>query len=129
MTAVLAQRVVRKIHEDCKEEYAPDPKVIADMKTVLGPLWSKNKDEKEIKLYRGHGDPECNSSGYYGRVGIFEIMPISPRISRLILEQKSAAEIEKVAREEGMITMKQDGYLKVLEGVTTIEEILRVAQE
>jgi len=88
MTAVLAQRVVRKIHEDCKEEYAPDPKVIADMKTVLGPLWSKNKDEKEIKLYRGHGDPECNSSGYYGRVGIFEIMPISPRISRLILEQK-----------------------------------------
>ena len=127
MTAILAQRVVRKIHEDCKEEYTPDPKVIEDMKNVLGPLW--NKGEEEVKLYHGTGDPECGGSGYYGRIGIFEVMPVSERISRLILERKSAGDIEKVAREEGMITMKQDGYLKVLEGITTIEEVLRVAQD
>lgn len=127
MTAILAQRVVRKIHEDCKEEYTPDPKVVEDMKNVLGPLW--NKGEGEVKLYRGAGDPECGGSGYYGRIGIFEVMPVSEKISRLILEHKSASDIEKVAREEGMITMKQDGYLKVLEGVTTIEEVLRVAQD
>ncbi|QLG69361.1 MAG: Type IV fimbrial assembly, ATPase PilB [Candidatus Woesebacteria bacterium] len=127
MTAILAQRVVRKIHEDCKEEYTPDPKVIEDMKNVLGPLW--NKGEGEVKLYHGTGDPECGGSGYYGRIGIFEVMPVSEKISRLILEHKSASDIEKVAREEGMITMKQDGYLKVLEGITTIEEVLRVAQD
>lgn len=127
MTAVLAQRVVRKIHEDCKEEYAPDPKVIEDMKAVLGSLW--NGDETKTKLYHGVGDSECGGSGYYGRVGVFEVMPVSEKISRLILEHKSASDIEKVAREEGMITMKQDGYLKVLDGITTIEEVLRVAQE
>jgi type IV pilus assembly protein PilB len=127
MTAVLAQRVVRKIHEDCKEEYTPDPKVIEDMKNVLGPLWTKG--DSEVKLYHGTGDPECAGSGYYGRIGIFEVMPVSEKISRLILERKSASDIEKVAREEGMVTMKQDGYLKVLEGITTIEEVLRVAQE
>jgi type II secretory ATPase GspE/PulE/Tfp pilus assembly ATPase PilB-like protein len=62
-------------------------------------------------------------------VGIFEVMPISEKIGRLTMEQAVASDIEKQAVEEGMITMKQDGYLKVLEGVTTIEEILRVAQE
>lgn len=127
MTAVLAQRVVRKIHEDCKEEYTPDPKVIEDMKNVLGPLWPKDKEI--TKLYHGTGDPVCGGSGYYGRIGIFEVMPVSEKISRLILERKSASDIEKVAREEGIITMKQDGYLKVLEGITTIEEVLRVAQD
>ena len=75
------------------------------------------------------GNKECAGSGYYGRVGIFEVLPVSEKISRLILENASAAEIEKIAREESMITMKQDGYMKVLEGITTLEEVLRVAQE
>jgi type II secretory ATPase GspE/PulE/Tfp pilus assembly ATPase PilB-like protein len=64
-----------------------------------------------------------------GRVGIFEVMPISERIARLILERPAAETIEKQAIIEGMITMKQDGYLKALEGLTTIEEVLRVAEE
>jgi type IV pilus assembly protein PilB len=127
MTAIVAQRVVRKIHEDCKEEYIPDPKIVEDMRNVLGPLW--NRSDTEVKLYRGVGDPECGGSGYYGRIGIFEVMPVSEKISRLILERKSASDIEKVARDEGMVTMKQDGYLKVLEGITTLEEVLRVAQD
>jgi type II secretory ATPase GspE/PulE/Tfp pilus assembly ATPase PilB-like protein len=127
MTAIVAQRVVRKIHEDCKEEYIPDPKIVEDMRNVLGPLW--NRSDAEVKLYHGVGDPECGGSGYYGRIGIFEVMPVSEKISRLILERKSASDIEKVARDEGMVTMKQDGYLKVLEGITTLEEVLRVAQD
>ncbi|MBU2036278.1 GspE/PulE family protein [Patescibacteria group bacterium] len=126
MTAIAAQRVVRKIHEGCKESYQPDPKVIEEIKATLGNLWPEGK---QILFYRGKGCQECGNSGYYGRVGIFEALPVTEKISKLILSRSAASDIEKQAREEGMISLKQDGYLKVLEGATTIEEILRVAQE
>jgi type II secretory ATPase GspE/PulE/Tfp pilus assembly ATPase PilB-like protein len=127
MTAIMAQRVTRKIHEDCKESYTPDPKILEDMKEILGPLWPSSS--ADVKLFRGKGCQECGNSGYYGRIGIFEVLPVTDGISKLILERSPASVIEKKAREEGMVTLKQDGYLKVLEGLTTIEEILRVAQE
>lgn len=127
MTAVVAQRVVRRIHEKCKTSYQPDRKVVEEMKNVLGPLWQQGNEN--LTLWKGQGDPECNSTGYYGRIGIFEVLPVTERISRLILEQGSAADIERQAREEGMITLKQDGFMKVLEGISTIEEVLRVGQE
>ncbi len=126
MTAIVGQRVARRIHDECRVAYDPDPKIIEDMKTVLGPLWPKDYNGK---LYKGKGDPECAETGYFGRIGIFEVLPVTEKISSLILQRAATQEIEKVAREEGMITLKQDGYLKVLEGITTIDEILRVAQE
>ncbi len=126
MTAIVAQRVVRKIHNECRVEYEPEAKIIDDMKRVLGTLWPKDKGSK---LFKGKGDADCGNSGYYGRVGVFEVLPVTEKISRLILEHSSASDIEKEAIGEGMITMKQDGYMKVLEGVSTIEEVLRVAQE
>lgn len=126
VTCIVAQRVVRKIHDDCKEAYIPEAKIVNEMKEQLGELW---KPEGEVKLYRGKGDPECGTSGYLGRVGLFEVLPVSEKISKLILERSSASDIERTAREEGMIGMKQDGYLKVAEGITTVEEVLRVAQE
>lgn len=127
ITAIAAQRVVRKIHEDCKEDYIPDPKVIEDIKANLGSLWPK--DKKDVKLFKGKGCIDCGQTGYLGRVGVFEVLPVSEKISRLILDRASSAEIEKEAYAEGMVTMKQDGYLKVIEGITTLEEVLRVAQE
>ncbi len=126
MTAVMAQRVTRKIHEPCKKEYTSDPKIIEDIKQVLGPLWPEGRNSN---IWKGEGDQECGNSGYYGRVGMFEVLPVSDSISKLILERSAASEIDRRAREEGMITMKQDGYMKVIEGVTTIDEVLRVAQE
>ena len=126
MTAIVAQRVVREIHNECKVEYKPDVKIISDMRTVLGPLWPPGNNGQ---LYKGQGDAECGNTGYYGRIGIFEVLPITEKISRLILERVSSSEIEHQAREEGMVTLKQDGYLKVLEGLSSIEEVLRVAQE
>ncbi len=126
MSAVVAQRVLRRIDEKTREAYTPDPKIVEDIKNILGPLWP---DNRPIKLYRGKPTPENNNSGYLGRIGIFEVLPVSEKIARLILERSPASAIEKKAREEGMITLKQDGYLKVLEGVTTVEEVLRVAQE
>ena len=126
MTAVVAQRVVRRIHAQCKKPYKPDVKVVKDIKGVLGTLWPGGD---EANLYKGEGDPECNSTGYYGRVGIFEVLPVSEKIAKLILERAPSGTIEKEARLEGMISLKQDGYLRVLEGVSTMEEVLRVAEE
>ena len=126
MTLVVAQRVVRKIHDKCKVSYDADAKIVSEIKETLGNLWSSGKT---VRLYKGKGDAECNNSGYYGRIGIFEALSITEKISRLILERSPASVLEKQAREEGMITLKQDGYLKVLEGITTLEETLRVAQD
>lgn len=126
MTCIVAQRVVRTIHEDCKESYIPDPKIVDEMKKDLGNLW---QPQGEVKLFKGKGDPDCGNSGYYGRIGIFEVLPISEKIGKLILERSDATTIGNEAREEGMITLKQDGYLKAVEGITTVEEVLRVAQE
>jgi type IV pilus assembly protein PilB len=126
ITCILAQRVVRTIHDACREEYDPDPKVVEDMKNVLGKLWP---NKEPVKLSRGKGDQEDGNTGYLGRVGIYEVMPISEKVGRLALEHATAVDIEKAAVEEGMVTMKQDGYLKALEGITSLEEVLRVAQE
>lgn len=126
MTALVAQRVVRKIDPDSKEEYVPDPKVMEDIKTELGPFFPPNPP---TKLWRGVPRPENNNSGFKGRVGIFEVLPVTDKIGHLILKRSPATEITKEAYAEGMISMKQDGYLKVLEGTTTVEEVLRVAEE
>ncbi len=126
LTCIVAQRVMRKIDEKTKEAYDPDSKLLQDIKDTLGSMLPV---DKPVKLYRGKPTPENNNSGYLGRVGIYEVIPVTEKISRLILERSPASEIDKLAREEGMITMKQDGYMKAVEGVTTIEEVLRVAQE
>lgn len=128
MTAIVSQRICRKVCQSCKEEYIPTDDVQADIKKVLGSLMPPLTDDK-VKLFRGKGCNECGNTGYYGRVGIFEVLPITEKITRLIVSRAPAIDIEKVAVEEGMITMKQDGYLKVVEKLTTLEEVLRVAQD
>ncbi|KKT76850.1 MAG: General secretory pathway protein E [Candidatus Nomurabacteria bacterium GW2011_GWA1_46_11] len=126
ITAVVGQRVARKICPTCKKPYAPEKQVVDDIKAILNKLWLT---PEKVQLFKGEGCDDCGHSGYKGRVGIFEVLPVSEKIGRLILEHAPAQGIEKQAVEEGMITMKQDGYLKIVEGVTTIDEILRVAQE
>ncbi|MCL4382271.1 MAG: GspE/PulE family protein [Patescibacteria group bacterium] len=127
LNAIVGQRICRKICPECKESYEPAPEVVEDIKKVLGNLFPPLKGA--VKLYKGKGCQECNGTGYFGRVGVFEVLPISEKIGRMVLERASADQVEKQAVEEGMITMKQDGYLKVIEGITTIEEVLRVAQD
>jgi type IV pilus assembly protein PilB len=144
MNCVGAQRVARKICEDCKEEYDPPAPVKDDIKKVLGNLVhstvaklseeeaadvSELEGKKKLMLYRGKGCDKCGDSGYKGRIGIFEVLPVTDQVGKLILERSPSNEIEKTAIEQGMVTMKQDGYMKALEGVTTIEEVLRIAQE
>nr|MBI5456087.1 Flp pilus assembly complex ATPase component TadA [Candidatus Levybacteria bacterium] len=127
MNAVLGQRIVRKICPHCKVEINPPQQIIDEMKIVLGKYFPQG--QKEIKFYKGKGCEECVNTGYIGRVGIFETLPVSEKIAAMILQHADSGTIEKEAIAEGMITMKQDGYLKVLAGITTVEEVLRVAQE
>lgn len=127
INAIVGQRIVRKVCEACKESYSPPPEIIEEMKQVLGKLFTQNAGE--IKLYKGKGCNECGTTGYSGRIGIYEVLPATEKISHLIMEHSDSETIEKQGISEGMITMRQDGYLKVLLGMTTIEEVLRVAQE
>jgi type II secretory ATPase GspE/PulE/Tfp pilus assembly ATPase PilB-like protein len=126
MNAILGQRIVRTICTSCKIEYAAPAQIIDEMKQDLGKYYPIGT---EIKLYKGKGCDQCGGSGYLGRIGIFETLPISEKVGAMVLQRADSGNIEKEAITEGMITMKQDGYLKVLQGITTVEEVLRVAQE
>jgi len=127
ITAIVGQRILRKIDPICKEEYIPAPQVLETLKKVLGPLYTMQ--DSEVRFYKGKGCNECGGSGYKGRIGIYEVLQITEAIGQLILSHPDSGSIEKQAITEGMITMMQDGYLKVLKGISSIEEVLRVAKE
>lgn len=132
LNAIVGQRIARKICPTCKEQYEPEQAVAGDIRSVLGSLFPQ---DKKVLLYRGKAATngqqcaDCGGSGYLGRIGIFEVFPVTDGISKLILSRAPMKDIEQLAIKEGMIAMKQDGYMKAVEGVTTIEEVLRVAQD
>lgn len=140
MTAAIGQRVLRKLCDNCKMAYAPTKEEVDDITNVLGKLyegWAKSspdkidlakKNDAPFMLYKGNGCEKCNNSGFLGRTGIYEVLRVTEKLARLIMERSDATTIEKTAMDDGMIIMKQDGYLKVLEGITSIEEVIRVAQ-
>ncbi len=127
LNCTVGQRVVRKICSFCKVEFNVPTELIENMKQVLGKFVPSSKGV--LKLYKGKGCKSCGATGYLGRIGIYEVLVITDQIAKLILENASSNKIEEAAIVAGMITMKQDGYLKALEGVTTLEEVLRVAQD
>jgi len=100
-----------------------------DGSAVLKPPEIDSNGNPIIYLYKGAGCDRCGGSGYSGRIGIFEVLDVTDKISRMVMESVTAQDIENEAKENGMITMIQDGYLKVLEGITSIEEVLRVSKE
>lgn len=127
VTCVVAQRVVRMICPSCRVPKQTSVEILSELKNVLGKLYDFEKNK--FKLFEGKGCPECNNTGYQGRIGIFEVLLVTEKISRLILMHETAQALENQSIADGMIAMKQDGYFKVIEGITTIEEVLRVAQE
>lgn len=127
VNAVVGQRVVRTICPTCKEAREPKVEVVQELKKVLGNLYDfKNK---KFKTYVGKGCSTCNNTGYLGRVGIFEVLVVSEKIAKMIFTRETSQSIERQAIADGMIVMKQDGFMKVIEGFSTIEEVLRVAEE
>lgn len=128
LLAALAQRIIRKVCNTCKTVYEPSVEVQNEIKATLGSLLPVKYNTTPIQLVKGTGCAECGNTGYLGRIGIFELLKVSPTINKMILQAQTAVEIEKKAREEGFITRRQDGYLKALDGLTTLEEVLRVAE-
>ena len=114
---VVAQRLVRVICTNCKEEAAPDPVLIRR----LG-LQAK---EGELKVFQGKGCDKCDQTGYRGRIGLYELLTVTPELIPLILERADAGAIRRAARAQGMRTMVEDGIRKAIRGLTTLEEVAR----
>jgi len=119
---VIAQRLVRVICENCKEEYEPGKDVISGLNIKADP----NGDGK-VKLYRGAGCSLCKNTGYYGRTSIYELIVLDEEIRSLIISKASSNTIKDAAIKKGMKTLKDSGLEKALQGITTIEEVIRVA--
>lgn len=132
LNVVIAQRLVRKLCEDCRKR---DSLTSEFRDIIAGELATVPKDQKEdidldkMEAYHGVGCGMCNNTGYRGRVGIFEVLPVTKSVQEMILSRVSGTKIQEQAIKDGLINMKQDGYLKVLRGVTTVEEVLRVTKE
>lgn len=141
LNVVLAQRLVRKICTNCKTEYEA-PKELHDTIERVVEQIEENKvlmlkdpevaksiksfSAEKFKLSKGKGCTRCGNTGYKGRLGIYELLPMSEEIASLTIDGSPANKIEAVAIKEGMLTLSQDGYLRIIEGATTLEEVMRV---
>lgn len=128
---IVAERLVRKIHAACRaSEEVPSVDLSAQIgEKMFEKVFGKPAAEKSIRLYRGKGCKACHDTGYEGRSGIFEVLVLTDAIRQAIVERRDANVIEGLAIAAGMRTMFEDGLIKVQEGLTTIDEILRVTKE
>jgi len=138
---VMAQRLVRKICPHCIVSYPLEKEVLEqlrvqfDLEKILDTLiktGSVSKDTKtfdKILFYRGKGCKQCSDEGYKGRIGIYEVLDSTKEVNEAILRKASREELIKISRDQGMMTMLEDGFLKAKAGITSIEEVLRVTQE
>ncbi len=115
---ILAQRLVRRICAQCKEEVSPTSDMLTDLELSSADIAGK-------KFYRGHGCPACNRTGYKGRVGLFEMMMINDDIRDMIMNNASTDQLRTAARNEGMVTLRDAGIAAMFNGMTTAEEVIR----
>ena len=120
--ALMAQRLIRTLCKSCKEEYKPDAKLLREVGFPM-------EDVDKVKFYRGRGCEDCRFTGFKGRSAIYEILVMSDALRPLIIERASSVAIKQVACKHGMRTLRDDGWEKVKQGITTVEEVARVTQE
>jgi type IV pilus assembly protein PilB len=147
VNTVIGQRLVRRICLKCKKSYQASPSLVAAIKKSIGKFLPSHENPKKIDpkeigyenlpfeedekitLYKGEGCEECRGTGYSGRIGIFEVFQVTPDMEKLLLGHATSTEIQDTAVKDGMITMREDGFLKALEGVTTIDEVVSKVTE
>jgi type II secretory ATPase GspE/PulE/Tfp pilus assembly ATPase PilB-like protein len=117
LLCILAQRLVRKLCEKCREPYEAEPEILKEMDV---------KEGGSVAIYRSKGCDECNSTGFLGRTAVYELLHITPSVKKAILAGKTLEQITKIARSEGMKSLFEKGARKVLEGTTSFEEMVRV---
>lgn len=125
LVGIIAQRLVRVICKDCKASYAPG----RDEKELLKKMGTIGKGRPVKTLFKGEGCEECGLTGYKGRIGIFEVLSMNDEIGALILKNPEAGAIRSKAVKLGMKTLREDGLEKILKGITTVEEVIRVTRE
>ncbi|MBM4149101.1 MAG: type II/IV secretion system protein [Lentisphaerae bacterium] len=123
LEGVIAQRLVRRVCNDCREEMTPDEVILEEIRSMYP------KESEGAKYYKGHGCPSCGFTGYRGRIALFEMMLMNDRLRGLIVRQRPSNEIKHAAVEQGLVTLRQDGWSRVLSGMTTVEEVVRVARK
>lgn len=132
LNAIIGQRLVRRICENCKEEITIEPETLKKIKKELLALpetEKKNVDLNNLHFYHGKGCPACSGLGYKGRIGIYEIFTMNKDLEKIILSSEiSEYTIQELAVKNGMVTMLQDGLLKALDQITTVEEVYRVTE-
>jgi len=132
LNAVIGQRLVRRICKDCIIEDTPPPEDLERAKKILSDVNPKSGytvDINGMKFYKGKGCKTCGDLGYKGRMGIYEIMVMTEEIEKVILSgQVSEYDMQRIAMEQGMVSMVQDGILKALDKITTLEEVYSVAE-
>ena len=127
ITMAMAQRLVRKLCPSCKKESILSLEIMKKIEAHLSGIAKRyGIDLRNIKIFEAGKCDKCNQTGYLGRIGVYEAFLITPDMQKLILSSPSIPEIEAAAVEQGMVSMLQDGYLKMIEGLTTMEEIERV---
>ncbi|MEK9153017.1 MAG: GspE/PulE family protein [Patescibacteria group bacterium] len=136
LNLVVAQRLARQVCRQCSQSATASAENLQIITSELSALPVAIKDSlkitallKDAKLAIAQGCPACNNTGYKGRVGLYELMIISDEMENFIVKMPTMADLNKKARESGMTTMKQDGLIKVLQGITTIDEVIRVVGE
>jgi len=122
LLGILAQRLVRVICPACKKEVHPVPEIL---KEIRFPVSDDNKDH----FFEGSGCEQCSNTGFRGRIGIYELMTLNDSIRKLMMSKSDSGKIRKKAIENGMCSLRDDGWLKVRKGITSIAEVLRVTQE
>ena len=115
---IQAQRLIRRICTDCKEEVHIPPEALVE-------VGFSKEEAATLKVYKGHGCTTCNNTGFKGRVGLYEVMEITDELRELIIIGASAMELRRKAIELGMITLRESGLYKIREGITTIEEVVK----
>ena len=133
---VIAQRLARKICPHCKEEFEIPKDILAEVKAKISDIDEKyiNKivkgfNSEKLTFYHGKGCPRCGNSGYFGRVSVVEVLDINKKLKRLIFDGNRDLSMEQILSTQEFITIKQDGILKVLQGITTMEEVMRVMKD
>ena len=132
LNVAIGQRLVRRVCDQCKEELVLDEETLARVKELLAKIpkdAGETFDLDNLKFSKGKGCEKCKGLGYYGRIGIYEIMPITGEVEKAITQgNMSEYDIKQIAMNQGVVSMAQDGILKALDGITTPEEVFRVAE-
>jgi type II secretory ATPase GspE/PulE/Tfp pilus assembly ATPase PilB-like protein len=133
LNAIIGQRLLRRICSKCKQPYTPAPEDLKKMKEWIEAIPDNSGEVKpdvsKVQFFKGTGCDVCNKTGYKGRVGIYEVFTMSAEVEQQILSGKvSEFQMKEILHRAGMVTMGQDGLLKVVDGLTTLDEVFRVTK-